>query len=172
MSYSDRVLFSTFFSFLAKIEVTQCEFLIFHGFSVFLAIFQFLQCVCFSFCMFFRVSRHISYPTMWVSHFFVCQFSSHILGPTMWVSPFLCWSLFSTYSRSYNVHYSFSGFSVLISIFQVIHCLWLLFHAFSVFLPYFMSYHVCFSFSSFVSFLAMFLVIQCAFLNFHHFQGF
>ena len=47
-SYSVCVSFYTFFRFLAIFQVLQCTFLI---------------------CYIFSVSRHISYPTMWVSHF-------------------------------------------------------------------------------------------------------
>ena len=103
--------------------------------------------VCFSFCTFFSVSSHISYPTIWVSHF-----------------PHL--SVFSPYSRSYRVCVSFYTFFRFLTIFQVLQCSFLICYVFQCFSPYFISYHASFSFSSFVGFLAIFQVLKCEFLLF------
>jgi hypothetical protein len=46
-----------------------------------------------------------------------------------------------------------SSFSLFLTIFQVLQCVFLILHVFQCFLPYFMPYHVSFSFSSFVSYL-------------------
>jgi hypothetical protein len=102
--------------------------------------------VCLSFCTFFSVSRHISYPTIWASHF-----------PRM--------SLFSPYSRSYNVSFSFSLLVSFIAIFQVLQWAFLIFHDFQCFLPYSRSYSACVSFSMFFSFLNKIQVLQFVFLN-------
>jgi hypothetical protein len=121
----------------------------FSTFSVFVAIFQVLQCVCFIF-HFFQFSRHIPAPTVCISHF-----------PCLSVSP---------YYRSYNVCVSFSTFFSFLAIFHVLQCAFLIFHVFSVchhitgptvyvshfprfsvFSPYSRSYCVHFSFSTFFS---------------------
>jgi hypothetical protein len=128
--------------------------------------------VCFSFCMFFSVSRHIisyhvsfsfsSFVTFlaifWVLQFefrifLVGEFYCHITGPTVGMS-------------------HFSRFSVFLNIFQVKLCLFpilhvfhfshqnpgptvcLILHVFHSFCPYSKSYSVCVSFSMFFSFLA------------------
>ena len=103
-SYRVCVSFCTFFSFLIKIQVL----LIFHVFHFF-SPYSRSYSVCFSFCMFFSISRHISCPTMGVSHF-----------PRL--------SVFSPYSRSYRVHFSFFTFSVFSAIFQALKCVFLIFH--------------------------------------------
>ena len=99
---------------------------------------------------------------------------------------------FLAYSRSYSVHFSFSTFfsvsrhnagptvyfshfsrfSVLLAIFHIIQCAFLIFHPFQCFLPYFRSNNICVSFFTYFSFLAIILVLQCVFLIFHVFQCF
>ena len=80
-SYSMYFSFS-FWVFLAIFQVLQCVFLIFHVFW-FLAIIR-SYIVHFSFSTFFSFSRHISHPTVCISH-------------SPWFSVFL------PYSRSYSV---------------------------------------------------------------------
>ena len=130
---------SIIFSFLAILQVLECAFLIFHvfecfspwftsysvGFSFsmffsFLAIIHVLQSQ-FPTCHVFSVSRHISSPTMCVSHF-------------PWFSVLFI-SLFWPYSRSCGVHSSFSTFLVYLAIFHVIQCVFLvsmIFHFFTI----------------------------------------
>ena len=120
-------------------------------FSLFLAIFQVVQCV-FSFCMFLSVSCHISCPTMVFFHF-----------PRF--------SFFLPYSRSYSVHFSFFTFSSF-NIFQVIECLCLIFHVFQ-FAHQNPGPTLCIFYSSrFTLFLAVFQVLHCVFLILHDFQCF
>ena len=139
--------------------------------SVLLAIFLVIQCL----CLIFQV----------------LQFSCHNTGPTLCISHFYVSHCFSPYSRSYNVHFSFSPFlsvscqfrlnSVVVSfptffsflaIFQVLQCSCLIFHAIQfschnsgprVFISHF---------SRFSLFFTIFQVIQCAFLIFHVIQCF
>ena len=125
----------------------------------------------FSFFTFFSVSHHISCPTTWVSHFPRLWFSPHIAGRTVIVS-----------------------ISILVSsltIFQLLHCVFLILHlfqnpryiprptmcvshftSFSVLSPYCRSYSVHFSFSTFFSFLSIIQVLKGVFLIFEIFQGF
>ena len=72
----------------------------FHVFHSFLPYSRYYS-VCFSFCTFFRVSRHISSPAMWVSQF------SRL-------------SVFSLYSRSYNVSFSFSFLVSFLNIYHIL----------------------------------------------------
>ena len=64
----------------------------------------------------------------------------------------------------------FSTFFSFLAIFQVLQCVYLIFHDFQCFLPYSRSYQLIFSISDFVSFLAIFQVLQCVCLIFHVFQ--
>jgi hypothetical protein len=114
----------------------------FPRFSVFFANIQVLQC---AFLIF---------------HLFQC-FSLYI-HPTVCVSHFPLFSVFSPYSRSYRVHFSFSNFfsvshhipghTVFVTLFSVFcqnleHTVFLIFQVFQLFSPYFTSYNLCFSFS-------------------------
>jgi hypothetical protein len=158
----------------------------FPPFAVFLPIFQVLLCAFLIFHL-FSVSRLIPASTMCVSHFppfsevfFFCI----ILGTTMCISHFHFPHCFSPYFQSYSVCFSFSFFfqlshlfpgstvyishfpcfGVFLPIFQVKHCLCLIFHVspysssysvhfhfsrFYCFSTYSRSYGVCFSFSTF-----------------------
>jgi len=89
-SYSVFFSFSKFFSFLAIFQLLLCTVLIFHVFSVFLAIFLVLPGV-----------FHI---------FLLCQFSCHMSVPTVCISHFLSFSVFSPQSRSYSVCVTFCTF--------------------------------------------------------------
>jgi hypothetical protein len=143
------------------------QFLFFRFFS-FLAIFQVLQCVCLIFII-CHFSSHIPGPTVCVSHFpgfltflaifqvlhcvflilHVLSVSCHISCPTMWVSHFHCFSVFSPYSRSYYVNFSFSFLVSFLTIFQVLQCAFLTFQVF-LFLFFFFCHisspKVCFSY--------------------------
>jgi hypothetical protein len=99
---------------------------------------------------------------------------------------FQVFQCFSPYSRSYNVCVSFSPFfsfptvcifhisrfSMFLTLFQYLQCVFLTLHFFQCFLPYFMSYHVSFSFSLFVSFLTKMQVLMCVCLILHVFSVF
>ena len=66
----------------------------------------------------------------------------------------------------------FSTFFSFLAIFQVLQCVYLIFHDFQCFLPYSRSYQLIFSISELVSFLDIFQVLQCTFLIFHIFHCF
>ena len=127
-----------------------------------------------SFFRFFRVSRHISHPTVCVSHFsMIFSFFAILL---VLQCPFLIFHVFkcfSPYSRSYHVYVPFPRFfsfffchnpgprvcfspfptfSVFHTIFHILQCVFLIFQN--------------------CQFLAIIQVLQCAFLIFHLFQCF
>ena len=133
--------------FLSILHVLQCAFLIFHPFQCFSLYFM-SNSVCVSFFTLFSflVSGFFSFFTF-------LNVSRHIPGPTVCAFHFPNFSVYSSYSRSYRVHFSFSTL-------------------FNVFLPYSRSNNVCVSFFTFFIFLAVFQVLQCAFLIFHLFQCF
>jgi hypothetical protein len=106
--------------------------------------------VCFSFSTFF-IFLDIFQCTFLIFHVF--QFSRHISALQCVFVFFQLFQCFSSYSRSYSEHFSFSTF-------------------FECFSPYSRSKSVCISFSLLVSFLAIFLVLQCAFLIFLIFHRF
>ena len=107
--------------------------------------------VCYSFQMFIRVSRHISFPTMFIL-FLICQFSCHNLGltmcnfhfsrPTVCVSHFTCVSVFLANLMSHYVSFSFSSFVIFLAILQVLQCAIFIFHGFQCFSLYFKSFIV------------------------------
>jgi hypothetical protein len=124
----------------------------FSRFSIFLAIFYFLQCV---FLLFndFQFSCHIPGPTVCISHFshfsvfldifqvLQCvflifhdfQFSCHTPCPSLCISVFSRFSMFLTYFTSYSVCFSFSmSFSFFFGILQEIQCAFLVFLILSV----------------------------------------
>ena len=147
-----------FLSFLATGPTVWISHLL--RFSLFLAIFQELS-VCFSFCTFFSVSRHISHSNVCVSHFplfsvflpysmfyilqfsfsKVLSFSCHILGPTVCV----CVSFSTLFRVSHHIpapivwvshFFRFPCFSLYSRSYNV-H--FLFFTLFQVFSPYFTS---------------------------------
>ena len=127
--------FPSFSVFLAIFQFLQCAFLILHVFSVFLATFQLLQCV-FLILHVFQFSHHIPGPTMWVSHFpRLSGFSLYSRSNSVCVS-FSTFSIFLPYSRFYHVRYSFSTFFSFLAIFQVLQCVYLILHALKCFSPY------------------------------------
>ena len=103
------------------------------------------------------------------------------------MSHFTCFSVFSPYTRSYSVHFSFLHFSVFLAIFQVLPGDSLIFFVgqFSCHIPgptgcisYFSSFSlflaifqvlrcVCVSFSTFFSFLTIIQALMCTFFIFH-----
>jgi hypothetical protein len=142
----------------------------FASFSVFLTIFQVLPCD-------FLI-------------FLICQFSCH--NPTVSISSCPRFLVFSPYSRSYSVCFSFFTFFRFFFFFAIVQVLEsvFVFPRFSVFLPYSRSYSVHFSLFTFISvsgpipghipclclifhllsFLAICQVLQCFCLIFHVFQ--
>jgi len=130
VSYFPR--FSVFFFFFCHIPDRTMWTSYFSRFSVFIAIFQVLQFLCFIFDDF---------------HFF-----SYIRRPTECFSHFAILMYFSRYSRSYHMSFSFSLLVSFLAIFQVLQCVFLIFHFFQCFSPYFAFYCVCVSFSTFIQF--------------------
>ena len=128
--YSACVSFLSFFRFLALLQVLVCTFFIFPVFDSFSKYFRsynvshfprysvFLDILQFSPCEFL---------------IFVCQYFRHMSCPTMYIYHFLVFQCFSPYSSSYHVRFSFSSFVSFIAIFQVRHCVCLLFMVFSLF---------------------------------------
>ena len=123
------------FSTLAIFQVLPSIFRIFPPFSVFLAIFQVIQCLCLNFHL-------IQYSSQWVFIIF------HV---------FEC---FSPYFTFYIVCFSFSNFFLFLPIFQVLQCAFLIFHLFQCFSKYSKFYSVCFSFSMNFSILAILQVFS------------
>ena len=66
----------------------------------------------------------------------------------------------------------FSNISVFLAMFQVLQCVYLIFHDFQCFSPHSRSYQLIFSISELVNFLDIFQVLHCAFLIFHGFHWF
>ena len=150
--------FSVIFSFLAIYQIFQCAFLIFHffqwfchfsrrqvdvslfpWFSVFFAIFHVLKCV---FLIFrdFQFSCHIPRPTVDISKFSnFFSFLRRISRPKGCISHFLWFSVFSPYTRSFSVHFSFFTFFSDFVIFQGVKWMFLFFHDFQFSSPYFTS---------------------------------
>jgi hypothetical protein len=160
----------------------------FPRFSVFLAIFRSYS-VFLSFSTFFSFLALIRSYIVYFSFSTILSVSQYISLPIFCVSHFPNFSIFSPYSRSYSVHFSFSPYSVFLPIFHILQCVFLIFHYFefschdpgptvciSHFLPfqcsspYFTSYSACFSFFMIFCFLAIFQTLQCAFLIFHVFE--
>ena len=119
-SYSLHFSFFTFFS----------EFVIFRVVKWMYLIFQDYQFSCHIPCLSVDISKF--------SNFF--SFPRHISRPKVCISHFPWFSVFSPYSRSYSVHFSFFTFFSEFVIFQVVKWMFLIFERFSVFLPYSMSY--------------------------------
>ena len=104
-------------------------------------------------------------------HFSFSRFlsvSSHIPGPTVFVSHFPDVSVFSPYSRSYSLHFSFSRFSVFLAIFQVPFCEFLIFFFFQ-FYCHLRGPTVCIFFNLFQCF-SIYSTSYSVFLIFHVFR--
>ena len=143
-SYCMCVSFSTFFIFLTIFQVLKCTFLIFHVFP----------------CLSLYTS---SYYVIFLI-FLVGQFSHHIPGSTVCISNLSHFQCFLPYSSSYSVCVSFSMFFSILTIMQVLECVFLICQVFQFshhvpahtvcishlwsfpcFSPYWnMSYNVCF----------------------------
>ena len=143
----------------------------FSTFSVFLAIFQVIQCLCIIIHV-FQFSCHIPGPTVLISHFasfwvFLALF--HVLQCVF------LFSMNSVFSLNPGPNYCishFSRFPVFLSIFHVLQCAFLISQIFECLLPYSRSYSVHFSFPPFSMFFAILHVIQWFCLIFHVFQIF
>ena len=143
--------FSTFYSVFWHILGPRLWISHFPRFSVFIAIFQVLQCVFLIPPPLFSVSCHIPGPTMCFSHF------SHL-------------SFFLPHSASYSVCFSFFTFSVFLAIFQVLSWEFLIFlFRFPGLSPYSRSYSMHFSFSTCFSFTCH---ITCPIMCVFHFLRF
>ena len=156
--------FSKFFTFFRHIPCrTVCISYFRLFFSIFLAMFQIIQCLCLIFDVF--------------------QFSCHIPCTPVCISYFPCFSVFLPYSRSHSEHSSFSTFFSVFRYFQITQCAFLIFHVFQVSLhipgPTMFIFHfprfsvfrqfpsptMCNShFPRFSGFFATFHVLQCSFL--------
>jgi len=143
MSYSGEFWFSSFSVFFSIFHVLKGVFLVFHIFS-YLVIFQVLQCAFIIFHV-FNISCHISLPKEGYSHF-------------------LWFSVFSQYSMSYNVHFSFFTFFSDFFIFQVLKWMFLIFHDFQCSCQIPCPTVDISHFPAFSGFLAIFHVLQCVFL--------
>ena len=121
--------FSVIFSFLVIFQVLQCAFLIFHLLQWFRH-FSSSQ-VDVSHFPWFSVSCHIPCATVDISklsNFF--SFPLLISRPKVCISHFPRFSIFSPYSRSYSVHFSFFSFFSDFVIFQLVKWVFLIFHDF------------------------------------------
>ena len=139
MYYSAFIIFHHF-SCTGHIPCSQVLILHFPSFSVFLAIYHVLQWAFLIFHVFQRSSPH----TMFYSE----------------VSHFQCFC-FYPYTMFYSVHFSFSMFSVIFTLYHVLQCAFLIFHAFQCFLPYpifynvFLIFHVFQRFSPYTMFYSV-----------------
>ena len=142
----------------------------FARYSVFLAIFQFLQC---EFLIFLvgQLLCHISGPTVWIS-----DFSHFLVFLAIFIQSF-CLILnilqFSSFNSGFAV--CISHFSMLFSVscqISILHWGFFILQVFQCFSPYSRSYSVCVSLYSFFRFLTKFQFLQCVFLIFHVFHCF
>jgi len=167
MSYSVCFSFYMISSFLAKFQILQCAFLIFHVFHYYST-----------------YSRSNSFFSL---IFQIFHFSRHIPGPRVFISHFPRFQYFPPYSRSKSVCVKFSTFFSFLVIFQFPQCGFHIFTFFNVFCHIsqfvFLLFHyfqysrhtlghiVCIShFPPISVFLAIFQVLQCMFLIFHDFH--
>ena len=157
----------------------------FSCFSEIFALFKSIKCLClifhfFQFCHHFPVQQCV----FLIFHVFHC-FSPYCRPYNICVS-------FSTLFSSYTMYFSYFKFSLLLATFQVLECVFLIFHVFDFFLPYSRSNFVCVTFSTvfqfschipgltvnislfsrFSVFLSIFQVIHCFSLIFYVFQFF
>ena len=126
--------------------------------------------VCFSFSMIFSFLS-ILHVLQWVFPFFhVFQCFCHISLTTMCVFHFPWFSVFSSYSRSYSVHFSFSIFSSVSSHIPGQTVFLSHFPRLSGFSPYSRSNSVHFKIFTFYMSLTIFQVRDCVVLIVHDFQ--
>ena len=124
-SSSCRVNFSLFFfifKFYRHIPCPTVCISYFPPFSVFLDIFQVLQCVSHfkNLKFFFAHSRFYNVHFSFFKFFSVSRLTP---GPTVFVSHFPRFSVFSQLSRLYSVYFSFFTFLLFLAIFQVLQCM-------------------------------------------------
>ena len=106
--------------------------------------------MCFPFCTFYSVSRHIPGPRVCVLHFIrFSVFAPQSRSFSVCFSFCTFFKCFSPYSRSYSVCVSFFTFFGFLAIILVLQCAFLIFHVFHCFSPFSRSYSVCFSFCMF-----------------------
>ena len=106
----------------------------FSHFSVFLAII-FCPTVCVSHFPWFLVfSPYTGSYSVHFSFFIFFRGFPHISLPNVCVSHFPWFSVFLPYARSFSVYFSFTMIFSFLSIFQVQHCSFLIFHVFQFFL--------------------------------------
>jgi hypothetical protein len=123
----------------------------FSRFSLFLPIFQGIQCFCLIFHFFFSFLSQSRTYSVYISYFSFFTVSLHIPGPTVCASHFAC-------------------FSVFLAIFHVLPCEFLIFLVGHV-TRHIPGHRVCIShFLRFSVFLTIFLVIHFLCLIFHVFQ--
>jgi hypothetical protein len=101
--------FLLFFSFLAIFQVLQCAFLIFHHFQCSSPYFTSYN-VSFSFSNDFQFSCHDPGPTVCIFHFLPFSVFLTIFQITVFMFYLPRFSVFSPYSRSYSVPFSFYMF--------------------------------------------------------------
>jgi hypothetical protein len=167
--YSVCFSFSLIFSFLAILQVLKCASLLFHVFEC-LSLYSMSNSVCVSFSKFFSFHAIFQVLHCLCLIFHIFQFSRHISGPTVSISHFSFFSCFSTYSRSYQVSFSFSYSHIFLAIFHVLQCLCLIFHIFQ-FSRHIPGPIVCISnFPRFSVFLSIFQVKSVCVLIFQVFQ--
>ena len=109
-SYRVHFSFLTFFSDFVIFQVVKWMFLIFHD---------------------FQFSCRIPCPTVDIPKFSTLfSFPCNISRPKVCISNFPRFSVFSPYSRSYSMHFSFFTFFSAFVIFQVVKWMFLIFHDF------------------------------------------
>jgi hypothetical protein len=118
--------FSRFSLFLAIFQVLACKSLIYFLVS-FLAIFQIVQCV--SHFPHFSVFLEI-FQVLFCEILFFFQFYRLLRGPIVCIFIFNVFQCFSTYFTSYTVHFSFCMIFSFLTILQVPHCAFPIFHVF------------------------------------------
>jgi len=174
--------FPRFSVFLAIFQVLQCAYLLFHVVQCFSPCFRSWS-FCFLFSTFLNVSTRITSQTVFMSHnpcvcFWFsrfCSVSCHYQGPIMGISHFPCFSVLLAIFRVLQCAFSFSTFySVLFCFFSWFYFLFVfLFLFLFFFFCHFSGPTVCIShFPGFSVFLAIFQVLNCPFLISHDFQCF
>jgi len=117
------------FSFLAIFHVLELTFLIFQLFQVSSPYFTCYN-VCFSFSTFSLILPYSRSYCVHLSFFMFFNISRHISLPKECYSHFLWFSVFLPYSRSYSLQFSFFTFFSDLVIFQLLKCVFLIFHDF------------------------------------------
>ena len=170
-SHNVHLTFSTLFSVSLHIQVKQYLFLIFHVFN-FLAIIQVKHCLCLIFHV-FQFPRHILGQTVFLSHFLPSSIFLAIFQVLL--CEFLIvfhFPVFSPYSGSHNVPFSFFTFFSISSHIHILQCVFLIFHLFQFFRHILRQTVFLSHFLPFSMFLALFPVLLCEFPLYFIFQVF